>query len=233
MTSTTAAPIGSAHIEHHRCIAVTCTTCGQSFNDDFTHHFASLPHALRFVTSDDWVLTPTGVLCWSCADHLEHDRRPAPATVAVAKCEYCWPPLFSDAPVPGSCCCNRLASTTTHVLVPLVALTHPGFEQHACVTICCPECQARLGAEGDEMGEPHFDSPAAALLDAHKTYDWLVTGTLTCCAACARSRECAVLGHQLPDAPDRITDDGIERRWCRHCTAEVMNPITDREMPWL
>ena len=77
MTSTKAAPPVSAVLEHHRCIAVTCTTCGQSFNDDFTHHFASLPHALRVVTSEDWVLTATGVLCWSCVDDLDHDQRPS------------------------------------------------------------------------------------------------------------------------------------------------------------
>src|SRR5215831_7480501 len=38
VTSTTAAPSGSAVLEHHWCIAITCTSCGQSFNDDFTHH---------------------------------------------------------------------------------------------------------------------------------------------------------------------------------------------------
>jgi hypothetical protein len=81
-------------------------------------------------------------------------------------------------------------------------------------------------------GRAHYDSLAAALHAAEKTYDWLVTGTLTCCASCARTRECAALGHQLPDAPDRVADDGIEQRWCRHCSAVVMNPIA-RDMPWL
>ena len=233
MTSTKAAISASAVVEHHRCIALTCTTCGQSFNDDFTHHFASLPHALRIVASEDWVLTATGVLCWSCVDDLDHDQRPAPAAPAVAMCEYCWPPLFSDTPEPDTCCCTSLAAATTHVLVPLVTLTHPGFEQHACVTIGCPECQSGVSAQDDEMGEPHYDSPTAALHDAGKTYDWLVTGTITCCASCARTRECAALGHQLPDAPDHVTDDGIERRWCRHCSAVVMNLIADRDMPWL
>ena len=233
MTSAKVAPPASAVLEHHRCIAVTCTTCGQSFNDDFTHHFASLAHALRVVTSEDWALTATGVLCWSCVDDLDHDQRPRQGAVAVAKCEYCWPPLFSDTSAPDRCCCAGLPAATTHVLVPLVTLTHRGFEQHACVTICCPECQSGLRAGDDEMGEPHFDSPTAALHAAEKTYDWLVTGTLTCCESCAATRECAVLGHQLPDAPDRVTDDGIEQRWCRHCSAVVLNPIADREMPWL
>jgi hypothetical protein len=232
VTATKADPSAAAVLEHHRCIAVTCTRCGQSFNDDFTHHFASVPHALRIVTSEDWVLTATGVLCWSCVDDLDNDQRPAHTTVAVAKCEYCWPPLFSDTPGPEGCRCANLAAATTHVLVPLVTLTHPGFEQHACVSIRCPECLSGMHAH-DDMGEPHYDSPTAALHAAEKTYDWLVTATLTCCASCARTRECAALGHQLPDAPDRVTDDGIEQRWCRHCSAAVMNPITDRDMPWL
>ena len=159
MTSTTTAPPVSAVIEHHRCIAVTCTTCGQSFNDDFTHHFASLAHALRIVTSDDWMLTATGVLCWSCVDDLDHDQRPAQGAVAVAKCEYCWPPLFSDTPAPDQCCCASLAAATTHVLVPLATVNHPGFEQHACVTIRCPQCQSGVRADDDEMGEPHYGLP--------------------------------------------------------------------------
>jgi hypothetical protein len=233
VTSPKAPASASVLIEHHRCIAVTCTTCRQSFNDDFTHHFASQPHALRYVTSEDWVLTATGVLCWSCVDDLDYDQRPQNDAVAVAKCEYCWPALFSDTSVPDSCCCTSLPAATTHVLVPLAALTHPGFEQHECVPICCPECSSGLRAEDDEMGEPHYDSPAAALHEAEKTYDWLVTGTVTCCASCASTRECAALGHQLPDAPDHVTDDGIGQRWRRHCSAVVMNPIADKDMPWL
>jgi hypothetical protein len=233
VTSTKATSSASAIIEYHRCIAVTCTSCGQSFNDDFTHHFASLPHAVRTVAGEDWVLTATAALCGACVAELDHDQRPTPATPAVTRCEYCWPPLFSDTPSPEECCCAKLDAATTHVLVPFTTRTHPGFQQHACVTICCPQCQSGLRAEDDEMGEPHFDSPTAALHGAQKNYDWLVTGTVICCGSCARTRECAVLGHRLPEAPDRVTDDGIERRWCRHCTAVVMNPIADREMPWL
>lgn len=233
MTSTKAAASAPALIEHHRCLAVTCTTCGQSFNDDFPHQFASLAHALRVVTSEDWALTATGVLCGCCVDDLDHDQRPRHGAAAVAKCEYCWPPLFSDTSAPDKCCCASLPAATTHVLVPLVTHTHPGVEQHACVTIRCPECQSGVRADDDDSGEPHYDSPTAALRDAEKTYDWLVTGTLTCCAACAATRECAVPGHQIRGAPDRVTDDGIEQRWCRHCRAVVANPIADRDMPWL
>ena len=160
MTSTKAKPNTSAVIEHHRGIAVTCTTCGQSFNDDFTHHFAS-SHALRIVASEDWVLTATGVLCWSCVDDLD-DQRPAHTAFAVAKCEYCWPPLFSDTPAPDRCCCTSLAAATTHVLVPLVTLTHPGFEQHACVTIRCPECRSGVRAHDHAIGEPHLTHSRAA-----------------------------------------------------------------------
>jgi hypothetical protein len=185
------------------------------------------------VTSDDWVLTATGVLCWSCVDDLDHDQWPAHTVSAVAKCEYCWPPLFSDTPAPDQCCCTSLAAATTHVLVPFITVNHPGFDEHACVTIGCPQCQSGLRADDDETGEPHFDSPTAALRGAEKTYDWLVTGTLTCCASCASTRECAVLGHQLPEAPDSVSDDGIERRWCRHCGAVVLNPLADRDMSWL
>lgn len=233
MTPTKATPSAPAVVEHHRCIAVTCTSCGQSFNDDFTHHFASLPHAVRTVAGEDWVLSAAAVLCWACVADLDRDQRPTPAAPALVKCEYCWPPLFSDTPSPEACCCAKLGAATTHVLVPFITRTHPGFGQHACVTIRCPECQSGLDDEDHESGEPHYESPAAAMHDAEKTYHWLVTDTVICCASCARKRECALLGHQLPDAPDRLTDNAIEQRWCQHCNAMVMNPAADRDMPWL
>lgn len=227
------APTATAVIEHHQCIEVTCTTCGQSLNDDFTHHFASLPHALRALASEDWLPTTNGVLCWSWVENFDHDQRSAHPALAVAKCEYCWPPMFSDTPAPDRCTCAALPAATTHVLVPFITRTHPGFGQHACVTIRCPECQSGLDDEDHESGEPHYESPAAAMHDAEKTYHWLVTDTVICCASCARKRECALLGHQLPDAPDRLTDNAIEQRWCQHCNAMVMNPAADRDMPWL
>jgi hypothetical protein len=230
--TTKAAPSASAVLEHHRCTAVTCTACRQSFNDDFTHHFASLPHVVRIVTNEDWILTATGVLCWSCVDDLDHDQRPTNTAVAVAKCESCWPPPFSDTPAPEACCCANVGAATRHDLVPLVMLTHRGFEQHVCVSARCPECQSGQRAHDDDMGAPHYDSLAAALHAAQKTYDWLVTGTLTCCASCARTHEWAALSHPLPDAPDRVTDDRIEQRGCRHCSSAVMNRLADTDMPW-
>jgi hypothetical protein len=127
----TKAPPASAVLEYHRCIAVTCTACGQSFNDDFTHHFASVPHALRIVTSEEWVLTATGVLCWSCIDDLDHDQRPAHTAAPLQSVNtagrHCFPtppgPMAAAAPTspprPHTSWCrwSRLpipASNSTH-----------------------------------------------------------------------------------------------------------------------
>lgn len=63
MTSTKAAPSAPADLEHHRCIAVTCTTCGQSSLVRTRSAWASDAKWWGKPTLNDWALTATGVLC--------------------------------------------------------------------------------------------------------------------------------------------------------------------------
>ena len=108
---------------HIRVITIEPGCC--TFNDDFPHHFASLTHALRVVTSEDWALTATGVLCWSCVDDLDHDQRPTQgAQPPLRSMNTAGRHCFSDTSAPDRCCCASLPAATTHVLVPLVTL-HP------------------------------------------------------------------------------------------------------------
>jgi hypothetical protein len=220
--------------ERHQCIEVACTRCGDDFNDDFTYHFRSVPEALHALGSDGWIVTQTAVLCWGCLDDADADERAsAPAVLAVQRCEYCWPPLFSATTPPDECRCARREVVTHVVQVPFIAGSHHGFTSYCCVTLTCGHCGAGLRDADDESGEPHFDSPESALSAAATSYGWLVTEHLVCCAACAKRRDCAAVGHRWSDARDYVNDELIEHRWCRHCGAPALNPVGDKDMPWL
>ena len=84
-----------ATLATHHCIAVACTGCGQHYDDEFTHHFASVAHALRVITNEDWVVTEDTVLCWQCGSH---DAPRAPTPAALTRCEYCYTARGSPMP---------------------------------------------------------------------------------------------------------------------------------------
>ncbi|TXI53498.1 hypothetical protein [Mycolicibacterium mageritense] len=227
-TDTTPARDTGPRFEHHRCIEVACTQCCEPLGEDFTVHFASIDTALTEIARSEWHVSDDGVRCYECVEaHDETDAR----VVVVSKCGFCWPPLFSDTPIPQRCQCHNFATTITHRLrVPSVSHTHPAFTPVSCVTLFCGGCGVNVSAN-DEY-EPHFSSPEQALQRAAADYDWVVTDVMTCCASCADSRACALTGHQFPDAADHVTAAGIEIRCCAHCTATVRNPVNDREQPW-
>lgn len=211
----------------HRCIAVVCTGCGQHFDDEFTHHFESVAQALRVVTAQDWVIENDSVLCWQCCGPPD---RHSPAPAALAQCEFCYPPLFSDTPPLEGCRCSDRA--VTHVMVPFVSRLHHGFEWHTCVSIQCSDCDDDLSYE--DSGTPHYPSPAEAFAAATQA-GWLIAKELlVTCARCTARRTCTMLGHQWPEHPNFVSSDRIEYRWCqRDCGEHVLNPVDTTDMPWL
>jgi hypothetical protein len=229
MTPTAPTPPDQAQratLTTHHCIAVACTGCGQHYDDEFTHHFASVAHALRVITNEDWVVTEDTVLCWQCGSH---DARRAPTPAALTRCEYCYPPLFSDTPPPEQCQCRRDA--VTHVMVPFVSGLHPGFQPNTCVSIQCSDCDDDLGYE---ECTPHYPTPADAFAAATQA-GWLVAESLlVTCPGCTHRRTCVMLGHQWPEHPSFVSSEHVEYRWCqRECGEYVLNPVDAKDMPWL
>ncbi|MBN3458434.1 hypothetical protein JNN96_30800 [Mycobacterium sp. DSM 3803] len=230
MSSADTTPISVARprFERHQCIEVACTDCGEPLGEDFTVHFASINSALTEIMRSEWQITDEGVRCYDCTEAYDGtDAR----FVVVSKCGFCWPPLFSDRPLPQTCQCSIPAATVTHRLrVPFVSHTHPAFTSRSCVTLFCGGCGGNVS--GNDEYEPHFNSPEQALQRAAADHDWVVTDVMTCCASCAKSHACALTGHQFPDTADHVTAEGIEIRCCAHCAATVRNPVNDREQPW-
>lgn len=225
-TPTAPAHDQSSRLLEHHCVSVVCTRCHESFDDEFTHHFESMPHALRVLGAADWAVTEQAVLCPNCTDDADSN---APATVAVALCEYCSPPLFSAKPPLTYCRCHDQA--ITHVLIPLNPPENPGFQHHSCVSIRCSDCDADLG---DEESTPHYPSTDAAIASA-KRAGWMVAESLMItCPRCTNLRGCNALGHSWPENPDFVSPAGLEYRYCqRDCGLYVTNLITDKDMPWL
>ena len=209
----------------HRCISVTCTGCGEHYNDEFIYHFASIGDAVRAIATQDWSVSRAAVLCPSCSGDAT-GTSPSPA--ALAQCEFCWPPLFSDTPPPDRCRCRDEA--ITHVLVPFASYSHPGFEQQTCLTIHCSDCDDDLGYEDST---PHFPSETDARAAATRA-GWLVAAQPFTCKRCTNRRACTTLGHSWPEASNFVSADAIEYRCClRGCDEYVMNPVGDKDMPWL
>ena len=227
-TNAPAQQAAGPHFEHHQCLEVACTECGENFGEDAALHFASVAQALTAIAGSGWEITDDAVLCYHCTDHPDHA---ASAPAVVHKCEYCWPPLFSEAPTPAQCQCARINTAVAHVQIPFISRAHPGFTTRHCVALSCGECGQPAG--GDDEYDPHYSSTERALADAAKDYDWLVTDVLVCCPRCAGRRQCSATGHRFPEHPDYITADGIEVRWCTSCDETVRNPVHDRGQPWL
>jgi hypothetical protein len=201
------------------CVAVVCIGCGEHYGPDFECHFETLADALREVLREGWTVTEDTVLCIVCGE----DNPPPELPLVV--CEYCAPPLFFDAPSADRCRCRGGG-----VRVPFVSRRHPGFEQHSCVTIRCPECAQPIN--GDDDREPHYSSQAKGLAAARER-GWIVTDRIVCCRRCAQRRGCVALGHSWPEFPDHVTGEGVELRWCRQCDEFVMSLAANPGMPWL
>lgn len=218
--------------DHHECIEVACTDCGESLGEDWTLHFESITQALASIADAEWTITDDHVRCLACTDrHGDDSADTGTSTVIVTKCEYCWPPLFSDSPPPLSCQCDQQRTTTEHhVHVPFISRAHCAFTTRSCVTLTCGECGNPVN---DDESEPHYSSAEKALEIAARDYDWLVTDVLVCCARCAKGRACTLTGHQFPEHPNHVTAGGIEIRFCANCDETVSNPIGDRDQPWL
>lgn len=231
MSNTDTAPARDTgpQFAHHQCIEVACTECAEPLGEDTIVHFSSMSAALTEIMRSDWHITEDGVRCYDCTQAGDTDTDTH--VVVVDRCGYCWPPLFSETPLPHSCQCSNPANTTTHRLrVPFISHTHPAFTTRSCVTLSCGGCGQPVSR--NEEYDPHFPSPEQALRCAAQDYDWVVTDVMTCCPSCAQSRACALTGHQFPDSPDHVTADGIEIRCCAHCAATVRNPTHDRDQPW-
>lgn len=220
--------LAAAVISYHQCLAVTCTACGSRFGDGFVQHFDSVPDALAALADDEWAVTPEGVLCGACLPDCDAGVIHAPM---VLRCEYCWPPLYSDGPLPERCVCGGRGGVVTHLQLPFISAEHPGFAVSSCVTLRCGDCGDGLGAD-DDRGDPHHRSVAEALDNAAQDYDWLITERFVCCGGCAKQRQCALLGHHWPEVAECV-DNGIEHRRCQHCDVVAKNPVGDRSMPWL
>lgn len=214
--------------EHHQCIEVACTECGEPLGEDITLHFPSIAAALAGIERSEWQVTDDAVRCYDCIQANADD--PDARILVVTKCTYCWPPLFGDGTRPQSCQCASAATTIIHRLrVPVISRTHPAFTTHSCVTLACPECGQNLG--GNDEYDPHFNSPENALQQAAEDYDWLVSDVLVCCGRCAKAKACEAVGHQFPDKPDHTLPDGTEIRCCAKCDAIVRNPSRQRDQP--
>lgn len=214
-----------SRLTEHDCVSVACTSCHEPFDDEFTHHFESMPHALRVIGAADWTVTAQAILCPNCTDDADPGT---PTAVAVALCEYCSPPMFSDTPTPDCCRCHDQA--ITHVLVPLSSARNPGFQNHSCISIHCSDCGADLG---DEESTPHYPSTDTAITAATRA-GWLVAdGLMITCTRCTNLRCCTALGHSWPDQPDFVSPAGLEYRYCqRDCDSRVTNLTHDEDMPW-
>ncbi|MGD9622270.1 MAG: hypothetical protein AB7G47_19775 [Mycolicibacterium sp.] len=226
----TAAALHHSPLTEHRCVSVTCTSCHEPFDDDFTHHFASITEALQVVRSADWSITDTTVTCPACA-LSDLDTSSLPLSTLQA-CEFCCPPLFGADPECTQCRCDDPAATTTHILGPLLATTicpDRGFSMHFCVTAHCTDCGDTLG--DNEESTPHFPTPDQARAQAVHA-GWLVAeGLLLICRRCAERRACTVLGHSWPEQPSFTTPAGVEHRYCsRDCGESVTSPAGH---PWL
>lgn len=224
----------SPQFEHHQCIEVACTACGEPLGEDSILHFSSMAAALAEIQRCEWQVTDDAVRCYDCiqASAADPDAQILDAQIlVVSKCTYCWPPLFAAEPaLPPSCQCAN--ATITHRLrVPVISRTHPAFTTHSCVTLTCPECGQSVS--GNEEYDPHFNSPERALQRAADDYDWLVSDVLVSCGRCAKSKACAAVGHQFPEKPDHTLPDGVEIRCCVNCDATVRNPGGQRAQPWL
>lgn len=216
--------------QQHQCIEVACSECGEQLGDDTILHFDSIAAALAEINRSEWQINEDAVRCCDCIQAADGDT--ATLTVAVSKCEFCWPTLFSDDTTQNSCQCRNPGTTITHRLrVPFISHTHRAFTTHSCVTLACGGCGQSVS--GNEEYDPHFSSPDRALQRAADDYDWLVSDVLVCCAGCAESRACAAVGHQFPDEPNHVLAGGIELRCCSNCDATVRNPIGERDQPWL
>lgn len=214
--------------EHHQCIGVACTACGEQLGEDTIIHFDSMASAITEINRREWQVTDDAVRCYDCIQASAGD---ADAQInVVSRCRYCWPPQFSDEPRPQSCQCDNTAATVTHRLrVPFITHTHPAFTTHSCVTLTCGECGQNVS--GNEEYDPHFSSPERALQRAAEDYDWLVSDALVCCERCAHKRACAAIGHRFPTNPNHVLPDGTEIRSCANCDATARRPIDQRNHP--
>lgn len=217
------------HFEHHQCIEVACTECGEPLGEDTIVHFSSMSTALAEIQRCEWHVTDDAVRCYDCIQ--ANDGDPDAQILVVSKCTYCWPPLFAEVALPQSCQCATATTITHRLRVPVISCTHPAFTMHACVTLACPGCGQSVS--GNEEYDPHFSSQESALKRASDDYDWLVSDVLVCCGRCAKSKACAAVGHQFPEAPNHTLRDGIEIRCCVNCDATVRNPSGERDQPWL
>lgn len=232
MTTSTPAirATGAPEFDHHECLEVACSDCGETLGDDWTLHFESIAEALTSIAAAEWTITDDQVRCLDCTELADDNPDPDTSTVVLSKCEYCWPPLFSTTPPPQSCQCAEQHIAARHrVRIPFISSTHSAFTTRSCITLTCGEC----GDPVNEEQPPHYSSPEKALEAAAHDYDWLVTDVLVCCARCANGRACTLTGHQFPDQPDHITAGGIEIRFCANCDQTVSNPVGDRDQPWL
>ncbi|WP_071288729.1 hypothetical protein [Mycolicibacterium llatzerense] len=224
----TAAAKERVPVEHHMCLTMSCTRCGETYNDDTNVHFGCLNDAIKELATEGWAFTAESLLCATCIDKDEGDVVREPAVVEL--CEYCWPPMFSDGTQPDHCLCDE-GRAPARVLPPVINGQHPAIAQRQCITITCPDCGSGVAAEDDERGEPHYMSIEAALADVGADYEWIVSDVVICCRRCASRRECAATEHDFPDQPQMIRED-LEYRWCRNCHSPLTMPVINPEMPW-
>jgi hypothetical protein len=119
-TNASAQQAAGPHFEHHQCLEVACTECGEQFGEDAALHFPSIAQALTAIAGSGWEIADNAVLCYDCIDQPDHA---ASAPAVLYKCEYCWPPLFSDAPMPPKCQCARTNIAVAHVQIPFIIWT--------------------------------------------------------------------------------------------------------------
>lgn len=69
-------------LKTHKCITVSCTKCGDPWDEEYVYHYNSIQAATRAVADAGWQITGQDFLCWNCKGD-KHDDDIVNALVAA------------------------------------------------------------------------------------------------------------------------------------------------------